>query len=69
MPGCEKEILETLNCGDTGMNGAIEFCSDCISKLEKEYPQGWKYVPGDICSHGVYIHPCYDCSCWRCEEE
>ena len=38
-------------------------------KLEKQYPQGWRYYPGDICKHGTYVGGDYDCACARCELE
>jgi len=36
-------------------------------KLEAQYPQGWRYYPGDICKHGTYVGGDFDCACPACE--
>jgi hypothetical protein len=38
------------------------------SRLNRQYPQGWSYYPGDICRHGIYTGGCgRDLMCWSCE--
>jgi len=41
-------------CG-TSWAGEIKLCTPCTKKYLKQYPQGWKYYPGDTCRHGVYV--------------
>ena len=48
-----KEIF--TKCGSTGIHGEQLLCDECLSEAEKQYPQGWRDVPGDICEHGNYI--------------
>jgi len=59
------------SCGCTGINGELLLCDSCIEKAEKEFPQGWRNVPGDICKHGNYVGNCYgpDYICRKCEDE
>ena len=41
-----------------------------MARLEKMYPQGWSYYPGDTCQHGVYVGGCgVDWMCIQCELE
>lgn len=56
-------------CGTTGRHGQSVFCNECEARLEKQYPQGWRDVPGDICKHGVYVGDAYgpDYMCPWCE--
>jgi len=74
---CSKEIKiytrgksVPFQCGWTGPHGSVELCDDCKVKLKKEYPQGWRSTPGDICKHGNYVGDPYgvDYLCARCEE-
>ncbi len=54
-------------CGDT-RNGEKEYCEECLDYFEKEYPQGWRYYPGDTCRHGMYVGGCgADLMCGACE--
>ena len=54
-------------CG-TMYAGANYFCDQCEAALAKRYPQGWRYTPGDLCKHGVYVGGCgADYMCGRCE--
>ena len=56
-------------CG-TMYAGANYFCDRCEAALAKRYPQGWRYTPGDLCKHGVYVGGCgADYMCGRCETE
>lgn len=56
-------------CGTTGRHGQAVFCEECEARFEKQYPQGWRDVPGDICKHGVYVGDAYgpDYMCPWCE--
>jgi hypothetical protein len=54
-------------CG-TYFGGTKMLCDACLSKAEKDYPQGWQSYPGDTCKHGVYVGGCgIDYMCPRCE--
>jgi hypothetical protein len=67
-----KDIEMTINCGDIYADGGrteTALCPECLAKAEARYPQGWRYRPGDICKHGVYVGGERDCACWRCETE
>ncbi|MBI9090749.1 MAG: hypothetical protein JEZ12_16145 [Desulfobacterium sp.] len=59
-----------IPCGATGINGETAICSECQNRLSRQYPQGWKHTPGDICKHGQFVGdaggPDYICS--ECEE-
>jgi len=56
-------------CGETGPRGQLVLCSECELRLMKEYPQGWRNVPGDTCVHGTYVGDAYgpDYMCSQCE--
>ena len=59
-------------CGNTGAYGEMLFCDSCEEEYAKQYPQGWRDIPGDICKHGNYIgNPAYgpDYICGECEDE
>ena len=62
-----KEIQ--LPCGSTGIYGQHLLCYECIKKAEKDHPQGWRDVPGDICEHGTYVGDAGgpDYICGKCE--
>ena len=56
-----------INCG-TWHNGSQVFCDECSAELEKQYPQGWKHYPGDVCVHRMYVGGCgIDWMCPLCE--
>lgn len=62
MFGCGKD-----GCGKQ-RHGQIQLCEKCLAKYQKQYPQGWRYYPGDVCRHGVYTGGCgVDRMCPRCE--
>jgi len=42
-------------CGSTGQFGEQLICNKCEAKLKKQYPQGWRETPGDLCKHGTYV--------------
>ena len=82
MPGCNqpmqvwvpkgysyKEI--TTRCGSTSISGGVNLCETCLEKLAKQYPQGWRNVPGDVCKHGNYVGDAGgpDYLCPQCETE
>lgn len=59
--GCGGEV-EVWSAGDMG------YCDACLRRLEREYPQGWRYYPGDVCEHGCYVGGCgVDWMCGACE--
>jgi hypothetical protein len=62
-----KEVK--MSCGSTGPHGELLLCDSCEKKYEKQYPQGWRNVPGDVCKHGTYVGDAYgpDYMCGRCE--
>ena len=56
-----------VKCGTPGPN-EYHFCDPCDKKNEASYPQGWRYYPGDVCPHGVYVGGCgIDWMCGQCE--
>jgi hypothetical protein len=77
MIGCGVEIKRTTpggrkisyKCG-TFVGGRKVLCERCERVAEREYPQGWRGYPGDVCEHGVYVGGCgVDHICPRCEME
>ncbi len=63
-----KEVKS--RCGSTGTHGQQLICDECEARMEKQYPQGWRDVPGDICKHGNYVGDAGgpDYICGRCED-
>ena len=63
-----KEI--TVKCGTPSYDGGINMCIECEEKLNKQFPQGWRETPGDICKHGNYVGDQYgpDYICGQCED-
>ena len=59
----------TTQCGHTRPDGGYAICEKHEALLRKQYPQGWRYVPGDVCKHGSYIGDAYgpDYMCHYCE--
>ena len=55
--GCER-------FGDATFNAAL---TRAEATLKKRFPLGWKYYPGDVCRHGIYVGGGYDCACPACE--
>lgn len=56
-----------VTCG-SWYAGTQVICEKCEQRLIKHYPQGWRYTPGDVCKHGVYVGGCgADYMCGRCE--
>ena len=54
-------------CGDM-YRGETVLCPKHLAQAEREYPQGWRAYPGDVCRHGVYVGGCgADLMCGRCE--
>jgi hypothetical protein len=55
-------------CGGKGYNG-YEYCEECQPLVEKAYPQGYEYYPGDVCRHGNYTGGSgIDYICGQCED-
>jgi|WetSurMetagenome_2_1015567.scaffolds.fasta_scaffold280367_1 hypothetical protein len=56
-----------MKCGDYFAGGKL-LCRPCEEKAKKDYPQGWRYYPGDVCKHGTYVGGCgIDWMCGKCE--
>lgn len=56
-----------VKCG-SWFGGIKLICDPCMEKAQKEYPQGWRYYPGDVCKHGRYVGGCgADYLCPACE--
>lgn len=56
-------------CGawDIGLGGNV-FCDPCTKDRERQYPQGWRHYPGDVCPHGKYTGGSgVDWMCGPCE--
>jgi len=60
-------------CGSTGIHGQELLCEECQERLAREYPQGWRDTPGDVCPHGTYVGdaggPDYLCGACEAGEE
>jgi len=74
MAGCETDVIEytprgrqvVVHCGDW-RNGMV-LCEACEAKAERQFPQGWRYYPGDVCKHGQYVGGSgIDWMCGACE--
>jgi hypothetical protein len=62
----DGEVIE-LPCG-RWYAGERLICDDCQENLLKDFPQGWRHTPGDLCPHGVYVGGCAeDHMCLECE--
>jgi hypothetical protein len=46
---------ERITCGHWVVGEGNVFCETHNRVMEKRYPQGWRYYPGDVCSHGRYV--------------
>lgn len=81
MYGCKGKVIQMVprcygyreiesSCGSTGIHGEQLQCDDCLKKLDRQYPQGWRHVPGDICKHGTYVGDAGgpDYLCGACED-
>lgn len=68
-----SDVVEiTINCGDiysSGHRTETAQCPACEAAASEQYPQGWRFYPGDICKHGVYVGGDHDCACGQCESE
>lgn len=54
-------------CGDQDQ-GEKQYCDECMAYFKAEYPQGWRYYPGDCCPHGMYVGGIgIDHMCGACE--
>ena len=64
-----KEVK--LPCGSTDIHGGQLICDECEEQASREYPQGWKDIPGDLCKHGNYVGTPggVDYMCGQCENE
>jgi hypothetical protein len=69
--GCKAKVNvyrdAFVPCGNW-YGGEQQLCEKCVRRAEREYPQGWRYYPGDVCRHGVYTGGIgVDRMCGRCE--
>ena len=74
---CDEKVLVDVRkdgsaikipCGQSYMT-KDRYCPKCMDKLNKRYPQGWAYYPGDVCKHGCYVGGCgEDNMCFYCEQ-
>lgn len=59
-----------IRCGSTSPSGGVALCEACAERNDREYPQGWRHVPGDTCQHGTYLG-CHEDNdetlCGQCE--
>jgi hypothetical protein len=57
-------------CGSTSIHGTELICEECEEKLKKQYSQGWRFTPGDVCKHGTYVGDAGgpDYICGHCED-
>ena len=64
--GYDVRMIERT-CGKW-YGGEQLLCDRCVSAEEMRYPQGWRYRPGNVCRHGVYVGGVgVDYMCGRCE--
>lgn len=73
---CEETVLLMVRKDGTDViaecghwwGGTQQFCSPCEKQIAKEYPQGYRGYPGDICKHGTYVGGSgRDLMCGLCE--
>ncbi|HEY1292830.1 MAG TPA: hypothetical protein VGJ60_07125 [Chloroflexota bacterium] len=56
-----------VSCG-SWHGGERSLCEGCTARAERDYPQGWRGYPGDVCRHGTYVGGSgRDVLCGRCE--
>jgi len=57
-----------VECGSF-FAGERMLCERCERQAERDYPQGWRHSPGDVCRHGCYLGGASgpDLMCGRCE--
>jgi len=56
-----------VNCGSY-FCGVKQLCDRCELEAARQYPQGWRHYPGDVCEHGTYVGGVgRDLLCPRCE--
>jgi hypothetical protein len=56
-------------CGRRYVGDGIAFCERHQAENERRYPWGWRFYPGDVCSHGYYVGGVgIDWLCPRCED-
>lgn len=68
--GMNYDRPHTVKCGTTGPGGSQLLCSRCTEENNEIYPQGWRFVPGDMCVHGTYLGDRHgpDLMCAYCEQ-
>ena len=60
-----------MRCGSTSTHGDTLLCEQCTHEAARQYPQGWRHTPGDLCRHGNYVGDAGgpDYLCGQCEGE
>ena len=59
---------ERTLCGSWVAGQGKVFCDQDQKRMEHQYPQGWRYYPGDVCRHGTYVGGSgVDLMCGACE--
>ncbi len=59
---------QPIRCRD--WRNGTELCDACEAAFKRQYPQGWKYYPGDVCRHRKYVGGSgIDWICQACEDE
>ena len=57
-----------MECGTQSSAYGFALCDECEKRIAADYPQGFRYYPGDTCKHGVYVGGCgADYMCGACE--
>ena len=51
-----------------GRCSALAFCFACQATWRDVFPQGWRFVPGDLCRHGTFLPGPRD-TCASCRTE
>lgn len=55
-------------CGTWVTGDGRALCDRHETQAQADYPQGWRYYPGDVCEHGVYVGGSgIDRMCGACE--
>ena len=62
--------VRMVPCGSWVVGEGKAYCDPCLEDIKLQYLQGWRYYPGDICPHGMYVGSCgFDWICGLCECE
>lgn len=58
-----------MTCTDCReVSSGLAMCEIHKAQAERDYPQGWRHYPGDVCPHGKYVGGVgIDLMCGACE--